>query len=148
MLPNLALKMATLLEEVIASRYHGPTGRVANVLSSDTDDVILWDATPLIRELLPELSLHAERVSERGHPQVFRLHYVLIRGTGEVVKVTESALSLWIKDNTTVGGEMQVGSAIQSIRTSSELRNLTQGSRNKVTKYLRWLESEFKQSGS
>lgn len=140
--------MRLLLEEVVAAKYHGPTGRVAGVLNSDMDKVTLWDATPLIRELLPELSLHVERVSERGHSQLSRLHYVLIRGTGEVVKVTESALSLWIKDNTVASGEMQVGSAISSIRASSELKNLTQGSRNKVTKYLKWLESEFKQSGS
>lgn len=148
MLPNPARKIEILLLEVIAARYHGPTGRVAGALSSDTDQVTLWDATPLVREMLPEISLHAERVSERGHSQLFKLQYILIRETGEVVKVTESALSCWIKENTIEGVEMQVGSAIQSIRESGELRNLTQGSRNKVTKYLKWLESEFKRSSS
>jgi hypothetical protein len=146
MSPNPTMKLELLLSEVRAARRHGPSGRVASVLSSDQDEVTMWDATPLIRELQPELSLHAERVSERGHSQYHRLHYVLIRSTGDVVKVTESALNCWLKDNTKGGGEMQVESAILSIRKSEELKSLTQGSRNKVTKYLTWLESEFKKA--
>jgi len=133
--------MVLLRQEVVAALDHGPRRRLANVFKDARVKVVLWDATPLVRELLPELSLHFSRVRLKDGSQFDNLEYVLVRDTNEVLDPTETALSNWLMDNAGVQRETQLDTAIKSIR--SLVINLSPDGQKRAYRHLRLLNQEL-----
>jgi hypothetical protein len=109
-------KMLLLQMEVTAANDLGPRGQLADVLTGMDVEIVMWDASQLARELLPEISLHYSRIQARGESQIHILRYVVVRPDNERIKLSEQALESWLMDNVGVQREMQLESAAQSIR--------------------------------
>jgi len=137
-------KMALLRQEVVAAIDHGPRGHIASVLRDVSVSVVMWDAQSLAREILPELSLHFSRVIIKGEPVSHALHYVLVRSTNEVIDITEPALESWLLDNAGVQREMQLTTAIESIRMTID--SLSPESKKRAYRHLRLLNQELSPS--
>lgn len=118
MLHKAYIKMLLLRQEVAAAVDFGPREMIANLLTGFTSEIVMWDATQLARELLPEVSLHFARVAGRGEVPVHILRYVVVRPTNDRLKLSEEALEGWLKDNVGVQHEMQVEAAAQSFRNA------------------------------
>jgi hypothetical protein len=134
-------KMVLLYKEVKAAIAHGPRKQLADVLLGASGLVVMWDATPIARELLPELSLHFSRMMVRGDPTLHTLHYVLVRETDEVVEITELALESWLESN--VGGqrERQLSAAIELFRQAAV--DLEPDGRKRAFRHIRLLNQEL-----
>jgi len=137
-------KMVILRQEVVAAVDHGPKGHVASVLAGTNVQVAMWDVNSLVRELLPEVSLHSSRVQPKGEPPFHNLQYVLLRDTNEVVLANEQALESWLMDNAGVQREMQVETAITSIRKLVD--SLSPESKKRAFRHLRLLNQELSSS--
>lgn len=136
--------MLLLQAEVVASVDAGPKAQIATALTNITVGIAMWDATSLSRELLPEISLHFSRMQARGQVPFHNLHYVLVRSTNEVVAVTEQALESWLMENAGVQRELQVETAVSSIR--KVIDSLSQESKKKAYRHLRLLSQELPSS--
>jgi len=134
-------KMLLLRQEVVASQDHGPGKHLANVLTDMAAKVIMWDASSLARELLPELSLHFSRNVARMTPPIHTLQYVVVRPDNEVIDITEQALDAWLIANAGVQREIEVGTAIQAIRKNAS--HLSQDARKRANRHLTLLSREF-----
>lgn len=133
-------KILMLQQEVVAAVNHGPRRHLADVLHVD-GDVVMYDASHLARELLPEASLHFSRVYARGEPICHTLRYVVVRATNEVIMITESALDSWLMSNAGVQREMQLVTAIELIRKS--IASLSPEQQKRAYRHLRLLNQEL-----
>jgi hypothetical protein len=134
-------KVLLLRSEVRAAIAHGPRKQLADVLLGASGLVVMWDATQLARELLPELSLHFSRMMAKGEPMCHTLHYVLVRDLDEVIEVTEPALDSWLESN--VGGqrERQLSTAIELFRQAAT--DLQPDGRKRAFRHIRLLNQEL-----
>jgi len=134
-------KVALLLLEVKAAIAHGPRKQLADVLLGASGLVVMWDASQLARELLPEVSLHYSRMMAKGEPMCHTLHYALVRETSEVIDITEPALESWLKSN--VGGqrERQLSAAIELFRQAAT--DLEPDGRKRAFRHIRLLNQEL-----
>jgi hypothetical protein len=134
-------KVQLLRQEVVAAVDSGPKGSLAKVFKDTDVHVVMWDAVSLARELLPEVSLHFARLQARNEPQVHALKYVVVRTTNEVIIPTEHALDSWLMDNAGVQREMQVETAITSIR--KVIDTLSPDVKKRAYRHLRLLNQEL-----
>lgn len=134
-------KVMLLRSEVRATIAHGPRKQLADVLLGANGLVVMWDASQLARELLPEISLHFSRMMAKGEPMCHTLHYALVRKTGEVIQITEPALDSWLESN--VGGqrEMQLSAAIELFRQAAT--DLQPDGRKRAFRHIRLLNQEL-----
>lgn len=134
-------KVLLLRSEVKAAIAHGPRKQLADVLLGASGLVVMWDATQLARELLPELSLHFSRMMAKGEPMCHTLHYVLVRDLDEVIEITEPALDSWLESN--VGGqrERQLSAAIELFRQAAT--DLQPDGRKRAFRHIRLLNQEL-----
>lgn len=134
-------KVLLLRSEVKAAIAHGPRKQLADVLLGASGLVVMWDATQLARELLPELSLHFSRMMAKGEPMCHTLHYVLVRELDEVIEITEPALDSWLESN--VGGqrERQLSTAIELFRQAAT--DLQPDGRKRAFRHIRLLNQEL-----
>lgn len=128
------LKMAMLRQEIVAAVDHGPRKSLASSLTVLDSMIVMWDATQLARELLPELSLHYSRSVPSSKSPTHTLHYVVVRRDNDVIDVTESALDSWLTTNAGVQRKMQLGTALQVVRHSIE--SLSQEKRKSANRHL------------
>jgi hypothetical protein len=133
--------MMLLHQEVCAAIAFGPRKQLADVLLGASGLVVMWDASQLARELLPEVSLHFSRMMAKGEPMCHTLHYVLVREKNEVVDITEPALESWLESN--VGGrrERQLSAAIELFRNAAA--DLEPDSRKRAYRHIRLLNQEL-----
>jgi len=134
-------KILLLRQEVVAAVDSGPKGSLAKVFKDTDVHVVMWDAVSLAREMLPEVSLHFARLQPRNEPQVHALKYVVVRTTNEVLIPTEHALDSWLMDNAGVQREMQVETAITSIR--KVIDTLSPDVKKRAYRHLRLLNQEL-----
>lgn len=134
-------KVLLLRSEVKAAIAHGPRKQLADVLLGASGLVVMWDATQLARELLPELSLHFSKMMAKGEPMCHTLHYVLVRDLDEVIEITEPALDSWLESN--VGGqrERQLSAAIELFRQAAT--DLQPDGRKRAFRHIRLLNQEL-----
>jgi hypothetical protein len=141
MLHKAYIKMLLLQQEITAAVDFGPREMIANLLTGFTSEIVMWDATQLARELLPEVSLHFARVAGRGEVPVHILRYVVVRPTNDRFKLSEEALSSWLEENVGVQHEMQVETAALSFRKAID--RLSPEGRKRGNRHLSLLVKEL-----